>query len=237
MLVSLMISLYGNIWQPNWNYVNRIFSDKYFLGGFLATGLTKPLCCLHCTAGRIMGKPSRQRRNRLRMTLFNLAKSNQHNTIQQNTIENLYVQISSLKTEINVLNEKLSTANDIIPFANVNEATSDNITNNQVSNLSLFPTPIQDVSPIKLKQDLLESKQANLDPDQNIDGPLTADVFYKYMKDHFDNMKDHFDITWYFCTVYSIIIHLSFVLIDIIIIIYCIVFLEIRKSNNGCFSL
>ena len=109
-----------------------------------------------------MGKPSRQRRNRLRMTLFNLAKSNQHNTVQQNTIENLYVQISILKTEINVLNEKLSTANDIIPFANVNEPTCDNIANNQASNSSSFSTPIQDVSPIKLKQDLLESKQANL---------------------------------------------------------------------------
>ena len=137
-----------------------------------------------------MGKPSRQRRNRLRMTLFNLAKSNQHNTVQQNTIENLYVQISSLKTEINVLNEKLSTANDIIPFANVNEPTCDNITNNQASNSSSFSTPIQDVSPIKLKQDLLESKQANLEPDQKIDGPLTADVFYKYMKEYEEELQN-----------------------------------------------
>ena len=118
-----------------------------------------------------MGKPSRQRRNRLRMTLFNLAKSNQHIAVQQNTIENLYVQISSLKTEINVLNEKLSMAN---------------ITNNQVPNSSSFPTQIQAASPIKQEKVFLESKQVNLEPDQNLDGPLTADFFYKYMKDHFD---------------------------------------------------
>ena len=66
----------------------------------------------------------------------------------------------------------------------------DNITNNQASNSSSFSTPIQDVSPIKLKQDLLESKQANLEPDQKIDGPLTADVFYKYMKEYEEELQN-----------------------------------------------
>ena len=40
-----------------------------------------------------MGKPSRQRRSRLRMTKFNLSKSNQLITIQQNVITNLQDEI------------------------------------------------------------------------------------------------------------------------------------------------
>ena len=41
-----------------------------------------------------MGKISRQRRNRQRMTLFNIAKNNEEKEGQQNKIENLQKELS-----------------------------------------------------------------------------------------------------------------------------------------------
>ena len=127
-----------------------------------------------------MGNPSRQRRNRLRMTIFNLKKSNQHNNVQQNTIGNLYVQISNLKSEINILNEKLRIANSPV---NVKEASSDNISQNQVPDSSSIPSKFHDISTIKPKEDLPELKQTNLESDNKTGRPLTTDELFKYMKD------------------------------------------------------
>ena len=75
-------------------------------------------------------------------------------------------------------------ANGIIPFANVNDTTRDKVTNSKVPNLSSFLTQIQAVSTIKWKPNFLKSKRANLEPDHIMDGPLTADAFFKYMKDY-----------------------------------------------------
>ena len=44
-----------------------------------------------------MGKISRQRRNRLRMTIFNIAKSNEEKESQQNKIANLQKELSFQK--------------------------------------------------------------------------------------------------------------------------------------------
>ena len=64
-------------------------------------------CCFPCLiplfnphiSCPIMGKPSRQRRNRLRMTKYNLSKSNQLIQIKQNDITNLLEEISRLEKD------------------------------------------------------------------------------------------------------------------------------------------
>ena len=77
------------------------------------------------------------------MTLFNLAKSIQQNTVQQNTIKNLYVQLSSLKEEIKLLNENLRIANGNILSAKVNEpiTSSDRFTPNEATNDNISQVP------------------------------------------------------------------------------------------------
>ena len=135
-----------------------------------------------------MGKPSRLRRNRLRMTLFNLAKSNQRNAVIQNTIENLYAQLSRLKEEIKFLNEKLR-------IANIKEPTTstDRYPPNEdiPTTLDKYPFPLNSSSDltmpsIELKPDLFESKEATLEPNHNL---VTADFFIKYMNER-DAVRD-----------------------------------------------
>ena len=133
-----------------------------------------------------MGKPSRLRRNRLRMTLFNLAKSNQRNTVQQNTIKNLHIQVSSLKEEINRLNEKLRTLNVINISGNVNkpissanmctpnEPISDNISH------PLKPFSVSTVPSIKQKPNHNVVEESNC----NVSDVPTAEAFIKYLKEY-----------------------------------------------------
>ena len=169
-----------------------------------------------------MGKPSRLRRNKLRMTLFNLAKSIQQNTVQQNTIKNLYIQVSSLKEEIKRLNENLRIANSNILSAKVNEpiTSSDRLIPNESTNdnISEVPNSSSDLTVPSVESN--ESNQATLQSNYNSDSPPTAEFFIKLMDElHNENLNfiDELfnkplpsDITWYSYFIFKVLFILMY---------------------------
>ena len=137
-----------------------------------------------------MGKPSQQHRNRIRMMLFNIYKSAQDVLAKNNQIENLKLEVFNLNQEVHQLKEKT------VKLSFEKEEALREVFNLKQENSNLYIEKEVTIQPQKdvlskkhcerptefqQKPDLFETKQANLESDRNMDGPLTVDIFIKYM--------------------------------------------------------
>ena len=147
-----------------------------------------------------MGKLSKQRHNRTRMTLFNIFKATQHIVEKDIQIENLKAEVINLNQVVHQLKEenaKLCFEKDevVLEVSNLRQKNSNLFTKNeeaidkQKDVFSKKDLDIRQSSPIKTtklhKQDLPETKQSNVEPDNKAGEALTTDAVIKYMNEHY----------------------------------------------------